>query len=59
MCLNLTLWAIYIHDCELLCGCQELNSGPLKGLPELLTSEPLLQLPFLAIYFEEPTLGFV
>ena len=29
--------------CEAACGCWELNSGPLKELPVLLTAEPSLQ----------------
>ena len=28
------------NSCELLCGCWELNSGPLEGHPLLLTAEP-------------------
>ena len=34
-------------SCELPCGCWELNLGPLEKQPVLLTTEPLLQLPFL------------
>ena len=30
-------------DCELSCGCWELNSGPLEEQPVLLTAEPSLQ----------------
>ena len=32
-----------IDSCDLLCGCWELNSGPLEELPMLLTTEPSLQ----------------
>jgi hypothetical protein len=30
-------------DCELLCGCWELDLGPLQDQPELLTTEPTFQ----------------
>jgi hypothetical protein len=33
-----------IDRCELPCGCQELNKGPLEEHPVLLTYEPSLQL---------------
>lgn len=31
-----------IDNCELLSGCLELNPGPLKGRPVLLTTDPFL-----------------
>jgi len=34
---------LIIDDCELLCGCWELNSGPLEEQSVLLTAEPSLQ----------------
>ena len=33
-----------VESCELPCGCWELNLGPLKDQPVLLTPEPSLQL---------------
>jgi hypothetical protein len=37
--------------CEPLCGCWELNSGPLEEQTVLLTSEPSLQPPALSFLF--------
>ena len=37
-----TLGTSVIDNCELLTACLELNPGPLKGLPVLLTTDPLL-----------------
>lgn len=38
-------------DCELPCCCWEVNSGPLKEQPGLLTSEPYLQ-PLVFIFYK-------
>jgi hypothetical protein len=47
-------WApdLSIDGCEPLCGCWELNSGPLKEQPVLLTAKPTPQSLYALFYFQ-------
>lgn len=49
-----TGWPAAGDGCEPLCGCWELNSGPLEEQHMLLMAEPSLQPGFLHFVVEDP-----